>query len=429
MKKIYMLFAAMAFVGFGVLNAQTVLIDTDFSDLTPTPANDANKSSQGPYNTPKGEITWHGTKYNDLKNFPAIGETVDDKIDPAADGNSNVRFLRTGSSFTLTDGVPTNHFFQVTPNDDFVNGGKVTLLVSVNGTAKGINVYDASAAEYLGTIDISEIALYQKVPVEFILPADFSGKKTLSFTRAELDGSVGGVTFFTWNIKIETAFSQEPQEPQEPQSMDWNISSDDFNALGKFEETKTVAGLTLYAAAGKALEVDENEKSLDDVDYTHRLKLGGTGTFDEEGLPLNRVVAFEVEGNISIKILTLSSSGSEDRTLNVSAGTKDNIIGTVDAFGSPLTASIVDYTGEATTILLWSNSGGVNIYRIIVGAAGDPSVSVKPVLENANVVGLEYYNISGVNMGGNWDQLPSGIYIKVAKFDNGTVDTKKVIKK
>ncbi len=262
MKKIYMLFAALAFVGFGVLNAQTVLIDTDFSDLTPTPANDANKSSQGPYNTPKGEITWHGTKYNDLKNFPAIGETVDDKIDPAADGNSNVRFLRTGSNFGLTEGVPTNHFFQVTPNDDFVNGGKVTLLVSVNGTAKGINVYDASAAEYLGTIDISEIALYQKVPVEFILPADFSGKKTLSFTRAELDGSVGGVTFFTWNIKIET----------------------------------------------------------------------------------------------------------------------------------------------------------------------DIPVSVKPVLDNANVVGVEYYNISGANMGTSLDLLPSGVYIEVTKFDNGTVDTKKVVK-
>ena len=212
------------------------------------------------------------------------------------------------------------------------------------------------------------------------------------------------------------------------QNYDWNISSDDFNALGKFEETKVVDGLTMYAGVGKALDVDANNKSLDDVDYTHRLKFGGTGAFDEEGLPLNRVVAFEVDGDVTITILCMSSSGSDDRVLNVSAGTKDNKIGAIDALGASLTATTVDYTGgEATTILLSSESGGVNIYRIIV--EGDTPVSVKPVLENANVVGVDYYNISGANMGASLDFLPSGVYIEVTKFDNGTVDTKKVVKK
>jgi len=211
------------------------------------------------------------------------------------------------------------------------------------------------------------------------------------------------------------------------QNYDWNISSDDFNALGKFEETKTVDGLNLYAAAGKALEVDENEKSLDDVDYTHRLKLGGTGTFDAEGLPLNRVVAFEVEGDVTIKILCMSSSSDTDRELTVAAGTKDGVIGTAVALGPTLTASTINYTGGANTILIWSPSSVVNIYRIIV-EEGTP-VSVKPVLNNANVVGVEYYNISGINMGGSFDLLSSGVYIEVTKFYNGAVDTKKILKK
>jgi len=213
------------------------------------------------------------------------------------------------------------------------------------------------------------------------------------------------------------------------QNYDWNISSDDFNALGKFEETKTVAGLTMYASEGKALEVDANGKSLNDVNYTHRLKFGGTGTFDAEtGAPLNRVLSFDVDGDATITIMCMSSSSGSDRELTVAAGTQENVIGTAIALGPELTASVIKYTGEANTIYIWSPSSGVNVYRITVVGDDGTGVSVKPVLNNANVVGVEYYNISGANMGASLDFLPSGVYIKVVKFDNGVVDTKKVVK-
>ena len=210
------------------------------------------------------------------------------------------------------------------------------------------------------------------------------------------------------------------------QSYDWNISSEAFNALGTFEATQTVDGLTMYAAAGKALQVDANNKSLEDVDYTHRLKFGGTGAFDAEtGEPLNRVLKFDVTGNASITIMCMSSSSSSDRELTVAAGTSTNVIGTAVALGPSLSKTVIQYQGEATSIFLFSPSSGVNVYRIIV--EGVPS-SVKPVLDNTKVIGVEYYNINGVSMGASWHLLPSGLYIEVTKFDNGNVDTKKVMK-
>lgn len=211
------------------------------------------------------------------------------------------------------------------------------------------------------------------------------------------------------------------------QNYDWNISSDAFNALGSFEATQTVDGLTMYAEAGKALVVDANNKSLDEVDYTHRLKFGGTGAFDAEtGEPLNRVLKFDVTGNADISIICMSSSSSSDRELTVAAGTSTNVIGTAAALGASLSKTVIQYAGEATSILIFSPSSGVNVFRIMVEGV---TTSVKAVADNAQVVGVEYYNINGVDMGASWNLLPSGFYIQVSKFDNGYVDTKKVIKK
>ncbi len=147
-------------------------------------------------------------------------------------------------------------------------------------------------------------------------------------------------------------------------TMEWNISSDDFNTLGTIAETTVVNGLTIYAASGKEVVVDENGKTLEDMTFTHRLKLGGSGAFDENGQPLNRVLAFDVMGNTKITVDAMSSSGSADRVLNIAAGSKDVLIGEFPALGASLTQGVYEYTGEATTIYLFSPSSGVNIYYI-----------------------------------------------------------------
>ena len=56
---------------------------------------------------------------------------------------------------------------------------------------------------------------------------------------------------------------------------EWNISSASFNALGEVSTTTTVDGLTIYANSEKTVTIDDNNKSLDGMDFTSRLKLGG----------------------------------------------------------------------------------------------------------------------------------------------------------
>ena len=426
MKKIYMLlFAVLAFVA--TASAQ-VLIDTDFSDMNPVPDNGNNNLSGEVVAISNGTMFWHGSRYNDTSNTPFIGEVGIDKEEDGGDAvemspdNPDVRYIRTGSNPVITDGKPTNHYFQVTPDAEFVNGGKVSLTISVHSTGKGINVYDATDGVLLGTIDISQAVKYKKEVVEFTLPEDFSGVKTLAFTRADVDGEIAGVTFFTWHIKIETNVEEEEEET--PEGLVWNISSDAFNALGVLTETTTVEGLTIYAADGNAIEVDANGKSLDGVDYTHRLKLNGGGNFSE-GAPASRVLAFNVSGDASITIMPMSASSSLDRILNVGTA-EDNILAEVPALKSELTATTVNYVGEATVIYLWSAGSGVNIYNIEVKEGVTTSIST-PAYEG-RVVSTQYYNINGMKVDSRFEALPAGIYIEVSRYENGAVATKKIIK-
>ena len=148
------------------------------------------------------------------------------------------------------------------------------------------------------------------------------------------------------------------------EGMEWNMSTDAFNALGEMSATTTVEGLTIYAASDGLVTVDANNKELDGMSFTHRLKLGGSGSFDENGLPTKRVLAFDVTGNTTITVAAMSSSSSADRTLNLAAGVKDSIFAQFPALGASLTKGVYNYVGDSTTILLYSPSSGVNVYYI-----------------------------------------------------------------
>ncbi len=151
-------------------------------------------------------------------------------------------------------------------------------------------------------------------------------------------------------------------------AQDWNIGAPEFSDLGSITETVVVEGLTIYAVDDKSVDIEANAKSLDGVDYTHRMKLGGTGSFSDDG-PVARVLAFSVDGDVKITIMAMSGSGSADRVLNISAGNKDNILEGISVLAADLTASSVIYRGEAEDIYIWSPSSGVNIYRILVEEA------------------------------------------------------------
>lgn len=159
-----------------------------------------------------------------------------------------------------------------------------------------------------------------------------------------------------------------------PKTQEWNMSSASFNALGTLTATTTVEGLTIYASEGKTVVIDANNKSIDGMDFTHRLKLGGSGEF-VDGVATSRILAFNVSGKTTITVAGMSSSSSADRTLTIAAGTMDNVIGTFPALGASIGKQDFAYTGEATTIYVFSPSSGVNIYYMKAVADDETSVS------------------------------------------------------
>ncbi|MDA3879244.1 MAG: cadherin-like beta sandwich domain-containing protein, partial [Prolixibacteraceae bacterium] len=150
-------------------------------------------------------------------------------------------------------------------------------------------------------------------------------------------------------------------------AQEWNISSDNFNALGDIVETTTVDGLTIYASAEKDVTIDDNNKSVDGMDFSFRLKLGGSGSLSD-GVAETRVLAFDVAGNTNISVAAMSSNSDNDRELIVVNATSGDTIGTHAALGAELTMSTFQYEGDATSIYMYSPSSGVNIYYIKVAA-------------------------------------------------------------
>ena len=148
------------------------------------------------------------------------------------------------------------------------------------------------------------------------------------------------------------------------QTTDWNFSNWEKTTL---TSTYTQDGLTIYANSDADVTIDGNKKSIDGVDYTQRLKLGGAGTFDDNGTPSARVIAFDVAGDCTIYMALMSSSSSAIRTVYVDAnvnGTKINVATYNDVQGESIESRTINYTGDAGTIYIYSKSGGVNFYDI-----------------------------------------------------------------
>lgn len=141
---------------------------------------------------------------------------------------------------------------------------------------------------------------------------------------------------------------------------EWNFSEWEAKT---FNAAETIDGLTVYASSSLGVTIDANNKTVDGVKYTQRLKTGGAGSITEEG-EMARILAFDVPGNCTISVIACSSNGSDERTLNYASASFENIYATeIVPPGTPIKIDAT-YTGEATTIYLYSESGGINFYDI-----------------------------------------------------------------
>ena len=146
---------------------------------------------------------------------------------------------------------------------------------------------------------------------------------------------------------------------------DWTTTS--------FEATTIVDNMQVAAASDATVTIDGSNKSLDDYNFTKRLKLGGTGSAS------SRNVHFIVAGNSKITVYGMTSSSNNERTLNIDKGTFGNTVATLVHSGSDLGKVVYNHVGtENADIYIYSAGSGFNIYGIKVeplAGPADPTVS------------------------------------------------------
>ncbi len=172
----------------------------------------------------------------------------------------------------------------------------------------------------------------------------------------EINGTVTSVPMTELMAEVETPDVPEPEQ----KVVTYNFS--EFPAGDYAEETK-VGDMTIYASESAKISIDGSNKTIEDVAYTQRLKFGGTASM-KNGVP-SRVIGFPVDGDCTIVVAATSSSGSEERTVNVynAAGT---VLQAIAAPAGSINVASVEYTGEAGEIFIGSAKSGSNIYFVRV---------------------------------------------------------------
>ena len=215
--------------------------------------------------------------------------------------------------------------------------------------------------------------------------------------------------FFTLIAAVALAASVNAQTETE-----WNFSNWDAKT---YSETFTKDGLTLNINKdGKGedapMTIDSNKKKVDNVQYTLRLKLSGTGSVSDLE-KLVRVVSFNVEGPGNIYVVAAHASSSGDpRTLKVAA-VVDNAMTSLDDISydaNEIKSFTVKYNqNKAAKILIYSGKSGMNIYDIKftpTTSTGISSVNAAAAKRNGKT-----YNMAGQEVSSS----AKGIVIKNGK--------------
>lgn len=160
----------------------------------------------------------------------------------------------------------------------------------------------------------------------------------------------------TYQIKNGDVVLLQPKA----QNVFWNFSNAEFNSLGTISSTKTVDGLTINATSSGTVMVDASSQTIDNISFTHRLKLNGTGSANYRSLKFN------ITGDCTIDIYLKSANSSENRTLRIDFGTFNSNNYQKTSATASIAKSTISYTGEATTVYVYGTIGGVNLYGIRV---------------------------------------------------------------
>lgn len=149
------------------------------------------------------------------------------------------------------------------------------------------------------------------------------------------------------------------------------IGSDEVKTLAATMTAETTivdnanGKIFITADTTNTVTMDTNNKSCDSISFTHRIKLGGTGT------NTYRSLGFEVKAGAKIVIYAMSSSSSDARTANLLDSTGAKIANTATSIPGSALAKYEFTVTTAGTYYFAAETGGTNVYgaSIIYNAA------------------------------------------------------------
>lgn len=247
--------------------------------------------------------------------------------------------------------------------DEKVTGGTVELVKPAEASAAPSTAPTAEASAVP-----SEVPTAEPPAGDYIVSDPITTEKTWTFETDKLadmldtftvdEGADKGIkdkTYFKGNTKYENLviYAEKGTQPSE-------------NAK----------------VTGKVVEVDSNKKTINEVSYTHRLKLGGAGT--DNGAESTRMLTFMpgAAGTVTIAAAHASSSG-DPRTLNVMQG-ETNIDGGFTL--APGEVSSKTFTVEANKIVRIYGAAAVNIYGITFAPTAAASTETAEAAEGETFV-------------------------------------------
>lgn len=219
----------------------------------------------------------------------------------------------------------------------------------------------------------------------------------------------------------------------------WNFSNAPFGGTPtvSFATTFTHDDLTLGTNGEALWSLDANNKTLNEVSYTHRLKSGGGGAPAVGSLiPTTRYLSVNVAGNSQVVFHMMSSSSSASRVMqitNADGSLNDSITQIV---GSALAEYTFSYQGSATTLYFYSKSSGLNFYNIsatnvatssVLAVLADKGISHNGNrISNSQKLNIEVYNVVGKLVAASksdisLDNFQPGIYMVRAKGEKGVL--------
>jgi len=220
----------------------------------------------------------------------------------------------------------------------------------------------------------------------------------------------------------------------------WNFSDTQWTTASAdaIKGGTTIDALTNYSANAKASVGASSKKyTLNGTDYifTHTFKFGETGSF-EDATPVTGVLSFEVTGNSTISVVgTHASSSGPARELVVAAKDGDTLkeLGSFLVYqksdteapagmAGALDSGTYTYEGDATTIYVYSRTGGVNLY-LVESVAGGTSGINDAAADKGVVVAAEYYDITGRKV----SEKATGLIMKKLTYENGTTEVVKTV--